>query len=99
MNQFEIRANALRLRYKAERVQIQKACELYVGHLNTAIGQTSVPEAKDVLRAERARAWEALYRSQALSRQHYRQQLDMLDDEYRLHLRHHPSNRALRRLA
>lgn len=99
MNQFEIRANALRLRYKAEREQMQKACEEHVGHLNTAMGQVTLPEAVGALKDERERVKEATRRSIAWSRLRYRQKLELLNDEYRRHLAENPSKRAQRRAA
>ena len=97
MNQFELRANALRLRFKAERVRIQKEAELYIGHLNTAIGQVTLPEAKEALRAEKIRAKQALHQSMACNRLCYRQQLELLEQEQLEHYRLNPSNRELRR--
>ncbi|MCM1440064.1 MAG: hypothetical protein NC131_12810 [Roseburia sp.] len=99
MNQFELRANALRLRFKAERVRIQKDAELYIGHLNTAIGQVTLPEAKEALRAEKIRAKQALHRSMECNRLLYREQLGQLDKEMAEHYRLNPSNRTMRHIA
>lgn len=99
MNEFEIRANAMRLRYKAERIQIQKACNKHVGHLNTAIGQTTMPEAIEALWAEKERVREATRQSMAWHKQCYMQQVAALREEMLEHYRINPSNRALRRSA
>lgn len=97
MNEFENRAHALRQRYRAERAQMWKACERHVGHLNIAIGQTSMPEAKEALRDEKKRVREATLQSMAWHKRHYLNQVEALNDQYRLHLEKNPSGRALRR--
>ena len=98
MNQFEIRINKLRLEFKAQRIEIQKGGEREIGHLNTAIGEVKhLPEAVEILREARDRAKEALLQSMQWSRLCYRQQRELLEDQYRLHLQAHPSKRAKRR--
>lgn len=98
MNTFEKQINALRLRFKAERVQIQKDSNRAIGHLNTAIGQVSSPEARNALRAEKARVYEATREAMKVNRLCYLQQLEALEDQYGRHLQANPSNRQLRRL-
>ncbi len=98
MNHFEKRINALRLQFLAERKQIQKDSNRTIGHLNTAIGQVSTPEARDALRAEKARVYEATRESMRYNRLCYRQQLEAIEDERRLHAERHPSRRQLRRI-
>ena len=96
MNEFEIRAHALRLGYKAERQQMQKAFELHVGHLNTAMGQVTLPEAKEALKAEKERVKEAHRQSMVWHRRCYLQQVDLLNEEKCEQYRLNPSIRALR---
>lgn len=96
MNEFETRAQALRLRYKAERRQMQTACYRTIGHLNTAIGQVTLAEAKEVLRAEKERVKEATRRSMLWHKVCYQQQMELLNEEMREYYRLHPSNRARR---
>lgn len=97
MNEFETRINALRLLYKAERIQIQKDCNLTIGHLNTAIGQVGTQEAREALRAEKRRIYEATRQSMKYNRLCFRQQLDLLLDEYEAHRSKNTSRSALRR--
>lgn len=99
MNQFEIRANALRLRYKAEREQMQKAFELHVGHMNTAIGQVTLTEGKEALRAEKERVKEAHRQSMEWHKRCYLQKVALLNEDRCEYYRHNPSNRTLRRAA
>ena len=96
MNEFEKKFNALRIQYRDERVQITKDCALAIGHLNTAIGAVKSPEAREALRAEKARIYEATRNSIKYSRLCYRQQLDALEDELRTHYEKHPSRRQIR---
>lgn len=97
MNEFETRINALRLQFKAERIQIQKDSSRTIGHLNTAIGQVSTPEAREALRKEKERVYEATRQSMKLNRLCYRQQLDLLLGEYESHRAENPSRAELRR--
>lgn len=98
MNDFEKRMSALRRQFAAERDQITKDCERTIGRLNTAIGMVNSPEARDVLRAEKHRLYEAMRTSHRYNRLCYMQQLEALEDEYRLHLEQTPSKNQLRRL-
>lgn len=90
--------NALRLQFKAEQRRISKDANRTIGRLNTAIGQVSTPEAREALRAEKARIYEATRTSHKYNRICYRQQLEMLEDEYNIHLSENPSKNKLRRL-
>lgn len=98
MNQFETQLNALRLQFKAERIQIQKDANLTIGHLNNAIGQVSTVEAREALRAEKARVYEATRQSMKYNRLCYRQQVESLNEQHREYLCAHPSKRAVRRV-
>ena len=98
MNEFEKRMNALRLQFRDERVQITKDCNRTIGRLNSAIGMVNTPEAREALRAEKARVYEASRQSMKYSRLCYLQQLEALEDEYRIHLDKSPSKRQLRRM-
>lgn len=97
MNQFETRINDLRLQFKAEQRQISKDCDRTIGHLNAAIGQVTSPEAREALRAEKIRTYEAMRKSHEWNRKCYRQQLEIIEEEHRCYLMHHPSKRAIRR--
>jgi len=97
MNEFESRINALRLQFKAERMRIQKDCNLSIGHLNTAIGMVNTPEAREALRAEKQRVYEATRQSMKSNRLCYRQQLDALITEYEAHSSENPSRHEARR--
>jgi len=97
MNEFETKMNALRLQFKAERLQIQKDCNLTIGHLNTAIGQVNTPEAREALRAEKQRVYEATRQSMKYNRLCYRQQLDAITAEYEAHRSENPSRHEARR--
>lgn len=97
MNQFEIELNALRLQFKAERLQIQKDANLTIGHLNTAIGQVSTVEAREALRAEKMQVYEATRQSMKYNRLCYRQQVELLNEQNREYLRTNPSKRSVRR--
>ena len=90
--------NALRLQFKAERKQIQKDANRTIGRLNTAIGQVGTQEAREALRAEKARVYEATRASHRYNRLCYHQQLEMLEDEYSIHLSENPSKKKLRRM-
>lgn len=98
MNLFEKQINALRLQYKAERVRIQKDANRRIGRLNTAIGRIGIVEAREALRAEKARVYEATRDAMKVNRLCYLQQLEALEDQYGRHLQTNPSNRQLRRL-
>lgn len=96
MNEFEKKFSALRIQYRDERVQITRDGSRAIGHINNAIGKVSSPEAREALRAEKARIYEATRNSIKYSRLCYRQQLDALEDELRLHYEKHPSRRQIR---
>lgn len=98
MNTFEKQINALRLQFKAERVQIQKDSARIIGHLNTAIGQVPFPEVRNALRAEKIRVHKATHEAMKVNRLCYLQQLEELEDQYTRHLQANPSNRQIRRL-
>jgi len=97
MNEFETKINALRLQFKAERMQIQKDCNLTTGHLNTAIGQVGTSEAREALRAEKQRVYEATRQSMKYNRLCYRQQLDLLIAECEAHRSKNPSRSEAKR--
>lgn len=99
MNQFDQRINALRIEFRNERISIQKDSNRTIGHINTAIGQTQFPEVREMLRAEKARIYEATRRSMHYNRVCYLQQLELLEEDRRLFLAMHPSKRQLRRMA
>lgn len=96
MNEFEKRINALRIQFREERVQITKDCKRKIGHLNTAIGKVNSPEARDALRAEKARTYEASKTAIRYNRLCYLQQLEAIEDEGRMHFKKNPSNRQIR---
>ncbi len=98
MNEFEKQMNALRIQFRNERVSIQKDSNRIIGHLNTALGQVRTPEAREALRAEKARVYEATRQSMKYNRLCYRQQLDFLEGQYFKHLERHPSKRRIRSL-
>lgn len=95
MNKFEKRFQALRIQYRDERVQISKDCSRTIGRLNNAIGQVSTPEARDALRAEKARVYEATENNIKYSRRCYIQQLEAIEDEARLYYEKNPSRRQI----
>ena len=97
MNEFETRINAMRLQCKAERMQIQQDCDEIFARLNAAIAASDDPAVRRALRAEKNRAYLDTRRSLRWSMRCYRQQLDCLTDQYRLHLEHTPSGRAARK--
>ena len=99
MNKFEKRMNALRRQFAAELDQITRDTYRHIGHLNTAISQISFPEVREALRAEKERVYEAMRTSHRYNRLCYLQQLEAVEDEYRLHLAKHPSKSQQRRLA
>lgn len=99
MNEFEKRINALRLQCETERKQIYRDYNRTMGHLNTDLGKVKTQEARDALRAERTRVWNAAQESRRISRLCYLQQLELLNEEYRLWLEKNPSNHELRRMA
>ena len=98
MNEFEKRINALRLQFKAERVQISKDAYRTIGHLNNTISQSPFPEVRDTLRAEKERVYEAMRNSHKYNRLCYIQQLEMLNDEYGMHLEKNPSKKQMHRM-
>lgn len=98
MNEFEKRMNALRLQYRNERVQITRDCNRTIGRLNTAIGKVNSVEARDALRAEKQRVFEAMRNSHKYNRLCYLQQLEAIENEYGLHLEENPSKRQVRRM-
>lgn len=75
MNKFDKQANALRIQFRDERIRIQKDANRAIGHINQAIGQVSSPEARQALRAEKARIYEATRQSMMYNRRCYTQQL------------------------
>lgn len=97
MNEFEKRINALRLRFKEERIQIVKDCTRTVGHLNNAIGIVNSEEARDALRAEKLRVRTAKDRAMESNLRCYHEQLELLNEGYLLSLKQQPSKRQLRR--
>lgn len=90
--------NALRLQYRNERVQITRDCNRTIGRLNTAIGKVNSVEARDALRAEKQRVFEAMRNSHKYNRLCYLQQLEAIENEYGLHLEENPSKRQVRRM-
>ena len=66
--------------------------------LNTAIGQVNSPEAREALRAEKERVYESMRRSHELNKTCYLQQLEMLNDQIRIHFEKTPSKSHLRRM-
>lgn len=96
MNEFEKRINALRIQFRNERIQIAKDAYRQIGHLNTAISQTSFQDVRDALRAEKQRVYEAMRTSHSYNRTCYMQQLEAIEDEYHLHREKHPSKREIR---
>lgn len=83
MNDFDKRMNALRIKYRDEQVRITKDCLRHIGHLNTAIGQVTTIEARDALRAEKHRVYEAQRTSHQYNRLCYMQQIEAIQDECR----------------
>lgn len=98
MNEFEKQMNALRIQFRNERMSIQKDSNRTIGRLNTAIGQVTTQEAREALRAEKQRIYEATRQSMKYNRLCYRQQLEFLEDQYSRHLERHPSKRQIRSL-
>lgn len=98
MNIFDKQANALRIQFRDERIRIQKDANRAIGHINQAIGQVSSPEARQALRAEKARIYEATRQSMMYNRRCYTQQLEAILDESRLHYESFPSKTKLRRI-
>lgn len=96
MNEFETKAHALRLQYKAQRIQIQKDCDLAVGHINTDLGRVKTIEAREALWAEKQRIYETTRQSMKYNRLCYRQQLDLLQEESRAHFAANPSRAMVR---
>lgn len=98
MNEFEKRMNTLRCQFAAERAQISKDCYRTIGRLNTAIGKVNSVEARNALRAEKQRVYEAMRNSHRYNRLCYLQQLEAVEDEYSLHLERNSSKRQVRRM-
>ncbi len=98
MNEFEKRLGALRSKYKAEQRQITRDSIRTIGRLNTAIGQTRIPEARETLRARKQQEYENMRRSHQYCKKCYHQQLELISEEYALHNQTTPSNRQLRRI-
>lgn len=98
MNDFDKKMNALRRQYAAEQDQITKDAHRAIGHINTAISQSSFPEVREALRAERKRIFEAMRNSHKYNRRCYTQQLELLQNQYSLHLEKNPSKTKLRRM-
>lgn len=98
MNEFEKRINALRIQFRAERISIQKDANRTIGHLNTAIGKVNSPEAREALRAEKARVYEATRQSMKYNRLCYRQQLDAIEDQYFRRRKQNPSKKQIRHM-
>lgn len=98
MNEFEKQMNALRLQYKAEQRQISKDCYRTIAHLNTAIGQVDSPEAREALRAEKERVYDSMRRSHELNKTCYLQQIEMINDQIRIHFEKTPSKSHMRRM-
>lgn len=96
MNEFEKQFNALRIQFRNERVSIQKDADRIIGRLNNAIGQVKTPEAREALRAEKKRVYEATRQSMKYNHLCYRQQLDLLEDQHSRHLERHPSKGRIR---
>lgn len=97
MNEFEKRINALRLRFKEERIQIVKDCNRTVGRINTAMSMAGSEEARDALRAEKLRVRTAKDRAMESNLRCYHEQLELLNEGYMLSLKQQPSKRQLRR--
>jgi hypothetical protein len=98
MNEFEKRINELRIRFRNERVQISKDMSLKIGHINTAIGQVSSPEAREALRAEKERLRQQLAKEMKDNRFWYMMMREAIEEEYRSHLEKTPSSRQIRRI-
>lgn len=98
MNEFEKQMNALRIQFCKERVSITKDACRRIGHLNNAISKADFPEVRDALRAEKERVYEAMRQSHRYSRLCYGQQLEALQDQYRIHLDQNPSKSQIRRM-
>ncbi|MDE6697649.1 MAG: hypothetical protein K2K25_12285 [Muribaculaceae bacterium] len=96
MNEFEKKINALRIQFRNERVSIQIDANRTIGRLNTAIGQVKTPEAREALREEKHRVYEATRQAMKDNRLCYRLQLDLLEDQHTRHLERHPSKRRIR---
>ena len=99
MNEFEKQLQALRIQYRDERKSISKDSNRTIGHLNNAIGVAINQEAREALRREKERVYEATRQSMKYSRLCYKEQLEFLEDQYRLYREAHPSNHQLRRMA
>ena len=98
MNEFEKQMNHLRIQFCKDRDLITKDARRRVGHLNNAIAKATYPDVRDALRAERARVYEAMRQSHKYSRLCYRQQLEALQDKYRIHLDQNLSKSQIRRV-
>lgn len=98
MNEFEKQMNALRIQFREERVSITKDANRTIGRLNTAIGMVNSSEAREALRAEKQRVYEAMRQSHRYNRLCYRQQLEALQEQYQIHLDQNPSKSQIRRM-
>ena len=98
MNEFEKQMNALRIQFKAEQRQITRDCYRTISRLNKDLGQVNSQEAREALRAEKERIYESMRRSHELNKTCYLQQLEMLNDQTRIHFDKIPSKRHLRRM-
>lgn len=98
MNEFDKQKNALRIQYRDERISIQKDANRTIGRINTAIGMVNTPEARDILRAEKHRLYEATRQKMRDNQLCYRQQLEEIEEQYRAHLAQNPSNTHIRRM-
>ena len=96
MNQFEKKMNALRIQFCKERDSITKDACRRIGRLNTAIGMVNTQEARDVLRAEKERIYEAMRQSHKYNRICYRQQLEAIEAEAQAHFEKNPTKRQIR---
>lgn len=103
MNDFDKRMNALRIKYRDEQVRITKDCYRHIGHINTDLGLVTTIEARDALRTEKQRFYEAMRTSHKYNRLCYMQQLELLQDECRSYYEKNPTagtmRRALRHMA
>lgn len=98
MNEFEKQMNALRLQFKAEQRLITKDAYRTIGRLNIAISKVDSQEAREALRAERERIFEAMRRSHEINHTCYLQQIELIADRQTLHHKANPSARQIRRM-
>lgn len=98
MNDFEKRMNELRIQFRDERVSISSDSYRKIGRLNRAIGLVDSAEAREALRTEKERTYEAMRNSHKYNRICYLEQLELLEDQYALHRKANPSKKQLRRM-